>query len=805
MSQDSQADIQRIACPASLRTRLNVFRVGHGDEQHYRVADEALGAHYTFEPWQFFVLEVLPKCENFAKLASAFQNRFGKPLAAADAGELFARVAKHKLFSSAVDHPLIAAMRNRSDVSVSVVSSAPVPPSKVVEEEKNSRTAATAPVREGALPAGVCEVVGMDESVGDAVWKVFNPAVLLKILHPVARPFGYAIYILPLILVASFYVLSSRFDSLVEELRHPDFVKFLLLGMVIQNVLVTWVTALVAHGFRAAVRGWCIHFWLPPSFTARIDHARNLSRRERIWLHASPLLARMGLFAGGVLLWFSTGTKDGIWASVGLAVGAISAVSFIVAANPLLRSSAYHLISAYLEEPNIRRRSRQALVGKLRGGSYAKVDSDVLTAYSLASVTYAVAVIGILLLVLGRILHLELGAFAYLPLAVVGVPVAWRMIGKFNELGRRHDRQAQFQRWRKGDLPKGEVESDEKARPNALAGYSFRAVGLMLLVGLFLPMQYEIGGRVVVLPQEKQDVTSEVSGIIESINFDGGEFLPEGTVIGRLSCTDYAAQVKILTAKIAEQEAVAAELKSRPRPEEVELAESNLRTEITRAKFSKEELARMEKLHAEKTVSFEDLEDVRREHELDVKRVAEKRANVELIKAGATPDEIAAAEAKLQSWEEERRLYLEKIEKSVFHMPIEGTLVAMHLKQKVGSYFERGQPLAVVENTEEVIVQVDVAEEDIRFVQDDAKVRVRFPTYSNQDIEGIVTLVGPTVTEGRGGGVLQTTARIDNRDGRLKSGMEGYAKISSESLPVWKALTLGAFRFFNVEAWSWLP
>jgi putative peptide zinc metalloprotease protein len=53
--------------------------------------------------------------------------------------------------------------------------------------------------------------------------------------------------------------------------------------------------------------------------------------------------------------------------------------------------------------------------------------------------------------------------------------------------------------------------------------------------------------------------------------------------------------------------------------------------------------------------------------------------------------------------------------------------------------------------------------------------------------------------------VLQTTARIDNRDGRLKSGMEGYAKISSESLPVWKALTLGAFRFFNVEAWSWLP
>jgi putative peptide zinc metalloprotease protein len=571
------------------------------------------------------------------------------------------------------------------------------------------------------------------------------------------------------------------------------------------SLLVTAVTSLVAYNFRVAVNGCCLHIGLLPSFTARIGDARRLLRRERIWLHAAPLLTRMGLFGVGVLLWVSARATDGIWADLGLALAAISAISFFLAANPLIRDSAYHLIGAYLEEPYLRQRSRQIMLGKLRGSSYTKVDRDVVVAYSMASATYAFVLLGIVLLVLRRVFELHLSTFIILPFVVIGVSVAWRMIGKFKELGRSHERKAQFQRWRKGDLPKGEVETEERVRQNALAKYSLRAFALMLLVILFLPYGREIGGRIVVLPKEKQDVTSEVSGIIESIDFDGGERLSQGTVIGRLSVTEHSAQVKILTAKIAEQEAVIAELKSRPRFQEVDVAERNLKTEETRAEFSKAELDRMEKLYAEKTVSFEDLEDARREHELDLKRVAEKRASLDLINAGTPPEEIAAAEAKLRSWEEQRQLYMDRMEQSVFYAPIEGTLVATHLKQRVGSFFERGQPLAVVENTEEVFVQIDVSEEDIGYVQENARVRVRFPTYSGQDTEGSVMSIGPTVTEGRSGRVLQITALIDNRDGKLKSGMEGYAKIGSESLPVWKVLTLGIIRFFKVEAWSWLP
>lgn len=799
MSKDGQEEIRRIACPAALRAPLEVFRVAHGDEERYRVADPALGTEFIFEPWQFFVLEILPACADFAHLDAAFVARYGKPLASADVNDLLAQVAKRGLLSAAaMEYPLVAALQSERVAEARDSGSA--------APGKEASATQTAPASEEPLPPGVCEVTGLDDSLGHRTWKLFDPKQPLKLLHPVLQNLRYAIYLLPLILLGSLYVISSSAQPLAEDLGHPGLLKYLAFCMPLVNIIVTSTTALVAYSFRAAVKGFCLvfHFGVLPCFMAEIGGARGFSRRERIWLHAAPLLVRIGLFGVGILLWSSTRTVGGVWASFGLALAVISAISFFIAANPLIKSSVYHLISAYSDEPDMRRRSRAALVGRLRGGVYTKIDNDILAAYSLATATYLVVLAGIVLL-LGRAFGLHLGASIFLLLAIVGVPLAWRMIGKFKELGRSQARQEQFKRWRKAGLPKGESESDKSKRPNALAAYWRRAFGLLILVVLFLPYHHEIGGRFLVLPQEKQDLTAEISGLIASVDFDGGEFLRQGTVIGRLSCTDYEAQVRILTARIAEQEAVIAELKSRPRPEEVALAESNLRTEETRAVFSGEKLDRMEKLYAENTVSFEDLEDVRREHELDIKRVAERRANLDLIKAGAAPDEIDAAEAKLRSWQEERQLYLEKIEKSVFYMPFDGTLATTQLKQKIGSYLQTGQPLAMVENTQQVIVQIDVAEEDIGFVRGNARVRVRLPAYSDEDFEGTSLVIGPTVTEGRSGRALQITARIDNRDGRLKSGMQGYAKVSTEALPVWKVLSLGIIRFFNIEAWSWLP
>jgi putative peptide zinc metalloprotease protein len=48
-------------------------------------------------------------------------------------------------------------------------------------------------------------------------------------------------------------------------------------------------------------------------------------------------------------------------------------------------------------------------------------------------------------------------------------------------------------------------------------------------------------------------------------------------------------------------------------------------------------------------------------------------------------------------------------------------------------------------------------------------------------------------------------ATFENTDKRLKSGMTGYAKIDTVTLPVGDVFTRSIKRFFQIEAWSWIP
>jgi len=99
---------QKVALPAFLRKRLQAFRIGEGKEQHYLIKNERKGLSYRFEPWQYFILEVLPGCEDFPKLASVFEDRFGHSISSEEVEKLFGMVADYKLFGlSATSHPML--------------------------------------------------------------------------------------------------------------------------------------------------------------------------------------------------------------------------------------------------------------------------------------------------------------------------------------------------------------------------------------------------------------------------------------------------------------------------------------------------------------------------------------------------------------------------------------------------------------------------------------------------------------------------------------------------------------------------
>src|SRR4029078_8748617 len=103
-------------------------------------------------------------------------------------------------------------------------------------------------------------------------------------------------------------------------------------------------------------------------------------------------------------------------------------------------------------------------------------------------------------------------------------------------------------------------------------------------------------------------------------------------------------QIAVEDARIAEQKAVIKDLETRPKKEEIVVAQraldgarkrEKIRGERVRARdvprkrdrFSGERVPRMERLYADRAISFEELDAARREHEVDLDEVAKRTAH----------------------------------------------------------------------------------------------------------------------------------------------------------------------------------
>ena len=53
--------------------------------------------------------------------------------------------------------------------------------------------------------------------------------------------------------------------------------------------------------------------------------------------------------------------------------------------------------------------------------------------------------------------------------------------------------------------------------------------------------------------------------------------------------------------------------------------------------------------------------------------------------------------------------------------------------------------------------------------------------------------------------MVKVLATFENKDGLLKTGMSGQAKISAVSMPVWRAFTHSVMRFVRLQLWAWIP
>ena len=819
---------RQVALPAYLPRRLQAFRVVAAGQTSYVLRDKLAGKTHDLQQWQFFVLEVLPGCETAAKLLSVFSDRFGREITEREVMGFFAELADAKLLDDeAAKHPLLApftrtgyaleqglikpksfeelAAKLAGGTSTVAAGGAPA----------GAPTAADAAVDEEQLPAGVAEADNLDPRQSKQMLHFFPMQPLVAALLPWVEPLKYAVYLLPLVALTALIVVVRNAGLAWQDLSAlrgaTTLAVHALFSLLTINLAVTLTQALVAQKYRAGVGdfGIGLRFGFFPRFMVPISHTAQLSRRERMWMQAGPLLMRVLLFSVGALAWYNArGSLPGL-ANAGLGLAFLSAVNIVIeGGNPLVKGNSYHLLCAFVDEPYLRGKAYKAFMDKVHGNASTESHQSLLATYALASFVYAYLVVLLIVVIVGHFLiyELRLGGGALILVVALGLYLTVRTYRRFKMISRAYDRSLQFERWRKRALPAegGETVQKEPAGSRTVY-YLERAAVLSLLLLLFLPYPYDAGGDFEIFPSDRQVVTTDIPGIVEAVYFDGGERVAKGTVIARIATTDLVAQIAVLDARIQEQKATIAELKARPKKEEIEVAQRDLDTARKRAQFSAERVPRYEKLYRERTLAFEEFDNARKEAEVDAREVAQREAVLQLVKTGTPPDKIAAEQAKLQALAEQRAEVTGRVARTEMRMPFDGNILSLHLKQRVNSVLDRGQPFATVESTGAVTAEIDVPESDIAFVRTGAPVRLRANAFYERIFEGEVTLIDRNVTIKPLGRVVKVIARIENPEGELRTGMTGYAKVGAGTMPVWKAFSLAMIRFFNVQVWSWVP
>lgn len=823
-------DARKIATPLLLRKGLQVYLRNGRQEPLYVVLDPASQVQWELETRQFFVLEMLQVDEEFDAISASYERRFSQALTPENLDVLLANLVEQRLLGlAAANHPLVAPYRQQLqqdlqrllEEKVARFRDKATPPAKRAEAAPAAIASASGPAvarpSVGAsndaepLQAGVRDSAGMDDSLQIPVFHLFNPHRLLQSMQGWTEPLKYGVFILPLLFGLALGIVLNNFAQARLDattlLSGMGAVGQVLFSLFTVNLLCTLTLALTAQKYRGTVYSLSVALMLGflPRFMPRIRHLIGLSRRERLWLHGGPVLVRLALFSLGVFTWYLSRSSAGLLPAIGLALAVVSAVALLLTLNPLSKSSGYHLIAVLVDEPQLRGKAFKALFGRIKGNAYREANDTALMAYGLASLLYSALLFVIALVMVGSWLKFNFGGTGVLACVVLIGYLSLLTYRKFKSANEMYERAVQYERWKRRRLPEN-VEQKVGTKPaNKVAGYTGRVFALSLLICLFLPYPYEPGGTFVILPTEQQQVASDIGGIVTEVLVEGGEQVKAGQVLARLATGDYAAQVKIAEARIAEEQAIVAELKSRPRAEEVDVAQRSLDMARTQTQFSLTNHQRHITLLAKGGVSAQQADQARRQYEVDLMAVKVAEANLALASTGATPDSIAAAEAQVLRWQSERDLYLAKIERSQLRAPMDGKLITLLLKQKVGKFQPPGEPFAVVEKAERVFAEIEVPETEIGYVQPGAVLKVKPLAYSDRLFDGTVTQIDANVVEKTAGKYVKVLTIIDNPAGELKSGMTGYAKAAGETLPVWKAFTRAIFRFIDVELWSWIP
>ena len=655
--------------------------------------------------------------------------------------------------------------------------------------------------------------------------KLFDPDRFLNLLTII---FGWCFspifsIVFYMVLFLSFGVICKYGNDLINEVRivwEPGFFLFVPLIGIFGITIISEIAKGVAckyYGGYVDTFGIRFLYKVIPRFYCDLTDAFWIKKKsDRVRIFSAGMVCQLLLWGVGIIGWKNTMPGSNInifW----LLLTLVSTLFLFFNINPLFQRDGYLLLSAWLEIPDLRKRA----IALCKSWILRKPMPEPLTAKEIRGFKWY----GLLSVVFnGLFWMLILGLVGYVLTSLLkGIGAVLFLIILYFRFYQTLKRQGvKLLRYR-GILA------------NQTGAVSIRVkrvlqIGLLIvfILIMLIPYPFTVGGEFRLIPNDQIGIRLQVAGEIKEVFVKEGQQVKKGDPVAVLVGRDQRERIEEKQASLDQVNARLQLLKEGAKPEEIARAEQEVATAAKSLEYSQLVANRSEQMFNNKAIPEKDYENALKQRDLDQERLKLAEKNLELVRSGARDESIEALEAEVRLLEVNLVYAKEDLYLTTILSPADGKIITPYISQTIGQYLLVGDLFAVVENTDSIIVEIEVSEEDIGEVQIGARTKLRTWAFPNTLFVGKVMSIAPVAYEkskGRidrslserewrigqkeilrkEGKVIRVLSDLQNNNGILKTDMTGYAKIECARRPLGIAFSRWLVRFIFVEVWSWIP
>jgi len=296
-------------------------------------------------------------------------------------------------------------------------------------------------------------------------------------------------------------------------------------------------------------------------------------------------------------------------------------------------------------------------------------------------------------------------------------------------------------------------------------------VEIALLQRGSLDRRLQLSGTVVA--EAQVDVFSKVSGVLEEIEVEQGDWVKADQVIAVVEREEREAKLQESRAALDVLRARWAQMETGARPEEIAQAEELVRQTEARWQNSLDNYKRLKTLKDRDCISQQRLDEAMLQVTISEAEHNSAKEKLTLMRKGARQEDRDALLAQIRQAEATVKLAEINLKNATIRAPISGVISERFLDR--GAFVCTTAPLIRIVAMDVVKVVVHVVEGELAQISPGSHAEIRVDTYPNELFRGSVVRISPTVDPQTRTAVVEI--QVANRDHRLKPGMFARASL----------------------------